>query len=64
MVGFNDVFPLTKYLQLEAYKRKIELKENIFAIIRRQLKAAEKDFDHLSRAQTLFVAYLRRDTKP
>ena len=60
MVGFSDVFPLTKYLQLEAYKRKIELKENIFAIIRRQLKAAEKDFDP-SVPSTNFICSLLKE---
>ena len=60
MVGFSDFFPLTKYLQLEAYKRKIELKENIFGIIRRPLKAAEKDFDP-SVPSTNFICSLLKE---
>ena len=58
--GFCDFFPFTKYLPLEVYKRKIELKENIFAIISRQLKAAEKDFDP-SVPSTNFICSLLKE---
>ena len=60
MAGFCDFFPFTKYVPLEAYKRKKELDHSSFAIIRKQLKKAEEDFDP-SVPSTNFISSLLKE---
>ena len=58
---FFDFFPITKYLHLKAYRRKMELSESIFAILRQQVREADKSFSSRSKSITDFISALIKE---